>query len=75
MTPPPVYLVRKQRAALEDSLLCAAHSAEHSLALSQSLDRLITHSMRVRRDRFTRVEGRAVRARRQLRDSLMTPLL
>ena len=46
MTPPPVYLVRKQRAALEDSLLCAANSAEHSLALSQSLDRLITHSMR-----------------------------
>ena len=75
MTPPPVHLVRKQRAALEDSLLCASHSAEHSLALSQSLDRLITHSMRVRRDRFTRVAGRAVRPRRQPRDSLMTPLL
>lgn len=75
MTPPPVHLVRKQRAALEDSLLCAAHSAEYSLALSQSLDRLITHSMRVRRDRFTRVAGRAVRPRRQPRDSLMTPLL
>ena len=75
MTPPPVHLVRKQRAALEDSLLCAAHSTEHSLALSQSLDRLITHSMRVRRVRITRDAGRAVRPRRQPRDSLMTPLL
>ena len=74
MTPPPVHLVRKQRAALEDSLLCAANSAEHSLALSQSLDRLISHTMRVRCRRFHRLKARGVRPR-QLRDSLMTPLL
>ena len=47
--------------------------ASHSLALSRSLDRLINHALRVRRSRFARIPGRAVR-RRQLRDSLITPL-
>ena len=75
MTPPPAHLVRRQREALENALLGAPQDVEGSLALSRSLDRLITHAMRVRHSRFTRIAGRAVRPRRQLRDSLMTPLL
>ena len=74
MTPPPAHRVRCQREALEDSLLRMPQDASHSLALSRSLDRLITHAMRVRHSRFTRIAGRAVRPRRQLRDSLITPL-
>ena len=73
MTPPPAHLVRRQREALENALLGAPQDVEGSLALSRSLDRLITHAMRVRRSRFARIPGRAVR-RRQLRDSLITPL-
>ena len=74
MTPPPAHRVRCQREALEDSLLRMPQDASHSLALSRSLDRLINHAMRVRHSRFALVAGRAVRPRRQLRDSLITPL-
>ena len=73
MTPPPAHRVRCQREALEDSLLRMPQDASHSLALSRSLDRLINQALRVRRSRFARIPGRAVR-RRQLRDSLITPL-
>lgn len=73
MTPPPAHRVRCQREALEDSLLRVPQDVSHSLALSRSLDRLINHALRVRRSRFARIHGRAVR-RRQLRDSLITPL-
>ena len=69
----PARLVRLRRDALETALLRVPQDALYSLALSQSLDRLISHKMRVRCRRFHRLKARGVRPR-QLRDSLMTPL-
>lgn len=74
MTYTPAHRVRRHRAALEEALLAAPHDAAQTLALSRTLDRLINHALRVRRGRFGRLPLRAARPRRQLRDSLMTPL-
>ncbi len=74
MSHTPVHLVRHHRAALEEALLAACGDSAQTLALSRALDRLINHTMHVRRGHFTRLSMRSKRRRSQLRDSLITPL-
>lgn len=59
----PFTNVTRHRRMLETALLRADMPACELLAMSQRLDRLINHTMRVRSGRFRRAPLRAVRRR------------